>query len=61
MVEDEEGRRSARTCRVEELQPGVNWGRSFSLARLKGLSPDQKSVLLKLLHELLPTGKEWPD
>ena len=57
MVEDEEGRRTARTCRVEELQPEVNWGRSFSLAGLKGLSPDQKSVLFKLLHQLLPTGE----
>ena len=40
MVKDKEGRRTARRCRVEELQPEVNWGRSFSLARLKGLSPD---------------------
>ena len=34
-----------------------NWGRSYSLARLKGLSPDHKSVLFKLLHQLLPTGE----
>jgi hypothetical protein len=57
MVKDKEGRRTARRCRVEELQPEVNWGRSFSLARLKGLSPDNKSVLLKVLHQLLPTGE----
>ena len=57
MVEDEEGRRTARTCRLEELQPGVDWGSSFSLARHKGLSPDQKSILFKLLHQLLPTGE----
>ena len=57
MVEDQEGRRTARLCRVEELQPEVNWGRSFSLARLKGLSPNQKSVLFKLLHQLLLTGE----
>ena len=57
MVKDKEGRRTARRCIVEELQPEVNWGRSFSLARLKGLSPDNKSVLLKVLHQLLPTGE----
>ena len=39
MKEDEEGRRTARRCRVEELRPEVDWGRSYSLARLKGLSP----------------------
>ena len=57
MVEDEEGRRTAKLCRVEELQPSVDWGRSFSLARLKGLSPNNKSVMFKLLHQLLPTGE----
>ena len=56
-VKDKEGRRTARRCRLEELKPEVNWGRSFSLARLKGLSPDNKSVLLKVLHQLLPTGE----
>ena len=57
MVEDEEGRREARRCRVEELEPGVDWSRSFHLARLKGLSPDDKSILFKVLHQLLPTGE----
>ena len=56
-MKDKDGRRTARRCSVEELQPEVNWGRSFSLARLKGLSPDNKSVLLKVLHQLLPTGE----
>ena len=41
MVKDKEGRRTARRCMVEELQPEVNWGRSFSLARLRG-SPRQQ-------------------
>ena len=26
MVKDKEGRRMARRCSVEELQPEVNWG-----------------------------------
>ena len=58
MEEDEVGRRTARLCRVEELQPEVNWGRSLSLARIKELSPDQKSVLFKLLHQPLPRESE---
>ena len=58
MVKDKEGRRTARRCSMEELQPEVNWGRSFSLARLKGLSPDNKSVLLNVLHQLLPRERE---
>ena len=40
---------------MEELQPEVDWRRSYSLARQKGLSPDRKSVLVMLLHQLLPT------
>ena len=58
-VKDKEGRRTAKRCSVEELQPEVNWGRSFSLARVKGLLPDNKSVLLKVLHQLLPTGERF--
>ena len=57
MLEDEEGRREAKRCRVEELEPGVDWGRSYRLSRLKGLSPDDKSLLFKVLHQLLPTGE----
>ena len=55
--EGNEGRREDKRCRVEELEPGVDWRRSFSVARLKGLSTDQKSFLFKLLHQLLPTGE----
>jgi hypothetical protein len=35
----------------------VDWRRSFSLARLKGLSTNHKSFLFRLLHQLLPTGE----
>ena len=57
MTEDDEGRREARRCRVEELEPGVDWDRSFTFSRMKGLSPNDKSTLFKLLHQLLPTGE----
>ena len=40
---------------MEELQPQVDWRRSYSLARQKGRFPDRKSVLVMLLHQLLPT------
>ena len=53
-----EGRRAARTCGVEELHPDVDLGRSFSLAGLNGLSPNHKSLLFKLLHQLQPTGEK---
>ena len=33
MDKDKEGRREDRRCRVKELELGVNWARSFSLAR----------------------------
>ena len=58
MLEDQEGRRAARTCGVEELHPDVDLGQSFCLAGLKGLSPDHKSLLFKLLHQLLQTGQK---
>ena len=54
MDEDDEGRREDKMYRVEELEPGVNWRRSFNVARHKGLSTVQKSFLFKLLHQLLP-------
>ena len=57
MDEDGEGRREDKRCRVEELEPVVDWRRSFSLARLKGLSTNHKSFLFRLLHQLLPTGE----
>ena len=31
MVEEEESRKTVKQCRVEELQPGVDRGRSYSL------------------------------
>ena len=52
---DADGRRELVPCRVEEHAPEVSWSESYRLLRLKGLCPEQKSLLFKLVHELLPT------
>ena len=43
------------TSRAEALTPNLDWERTWRLARLKGLTPDQTSFLWRLLHQLLPT------
>ena len=42
-------------CRIEANHPNVCWSNSYSTIRMKGLSPDNKSFLFKLIHELLPS------
>ena len=42
-------------CRVEEKFPEVCWAESYRISRLTGLSPEIKSFLFKLIHELLPS------
>ena len=42
-------------CRIEVKNPNVSWLNSYSTSRMKGLSPDNKSFLFKLIHELLPS------
>ena len=54
MSEDDQGRRQLLRSRIEHLEPGVDWGESYRLARQKGLSPEQKSFLFKMIHQLLP-------
>ena len=43
--------------RVELSDPGVDWPRSWQLARLPALGPQLSSFLFKLLHQLLPTAE----
>ena len=50
-----DGRRELVPCRVEVNSPTVFWSESYRLLRLKGMSPDQKSLLFKIIHELLPS------
>ena len=52
---DEEGRRELIPCKVEERDPTMLWSETYRVTRLKGLSPDSKSFLFKLIHTLLPS------
>ena len=42
-------------CRVELQAPAHDWTRSWSMARMKGLTSSSMTFLWKLLHQLLPT------
>jgi hypothetical protein len=52
---DQEGRRELIPCKKEVRHPAISWSESYRLSRLKGLSPDSKSFLFKLVHTLLPS------
>ena len=43
-----------RLSRREEQEPGLDWQKSYDLARRKGLDPCKKSFAFKLLNGLLP-------
>ena len=49
----EPGTESLIPCRVEIRNPLNDWSKSWSLARLKGLSSDSSTFLWQLLHQLL--------
>ena len=44
-----------KKCKSELKNPHIDWERSWSLARIKGLDSEQISFLWKILHDLLPT------
>ena len=52
-----DGLRPLVPLRVELKDPGVDWPRSWQLARLPALGPQLSSFLFKLLHHLLPTAE----
>ena len=41
--------------KLESLFPNFDFSNSYRLIRLFGLTPDQKSFLFKMIHNLLPT------
>ena len=45
----------SKKCKSELKNPHIDWERSWSLARIKGLDSEQISFLWKILHDLLPT------
>ena len=55
MAEDDGGQSRPILCRVERAKPGADWERSWRLARLPGLGPENTSFIFKLMHEILPT------
>ena len=55
LMEDNNEVREYKKCRVEQAKPETNWERSWRLARLSGLGPENTSFLFKMLHQLLPT------
>ena len=52
---DEDGRMELIPCKTEQRNTQFEWSESYRLSRLKGLNPDTKSFLFKLLHQLLPS------
>ena len=42
-------------CKVEERRPEGCWTECYRIIRFKGLNPDSKSFLFKLVHTLLPS------
>ena len=52
---DHEGRTEIFPCKMEERNPEVFWSESYRISRLKGLSPDSKSFLFRVIHTLLPS------
>ena len=52
---DQEDRSELVPCKVEEKNPEVRWPEVYRLSRLRGLSPENKSFLFKIIHLLLPS------
>ena len=55
MEVDGAGQQNNIMCRVERASPSTDWERSWRLARLPGLGPENVSFLFKLMHDILPT------
>ena len=51
---DDEGRMAVKKCKVEELNPSLNWQLSYYLGRLTGLTPEVKTFNFKMTHMILP-------
>ena len=51
----EPGSRELVPCRVERLNPSMDWKKSWMAASLPGLTSSKSSFLWKMLHDILPT------
>ena len=52
---DDAGFRFEKRCKIETNFPDVDWKRTWSLARIKGLESFDYSFVWKMIHNLLPT------
>ena len=52
---NEEGVRVPKETRIQRIVPEMDPGRTGSLMRVKGLSGDQMSFLMKMVFDILPT------
>ena len=52
---DQDGSRELIPCKIEERDPSISWNECYRIGRLKGLSPESKSFMFKLIHTLLPS------
>ena len=55
MEVDDNGQSNNTLCRVERASQLTDWERSWRLARLPGLGPENVSFLFKMMHDVLPT------
>ena len=55
MQTEANGTRILKACRTEVRNPEVDWSLTWNLANSKGLNPEEKSFLWKMLHNILPT------
>ena len=54
MEESMEHERRYFMCRVELANPDTDWERSWMLARLPGLEPENVSFIFKMMHQIRP-------
>ena len=52
---NEAGERETKVMKVELKYPDVDWKRTWKLFNSRGLSGGQRSILFKILHNILPT------
>ena len=51
----QDGRLELIPNRIETIYPNIRWNEYYRLQKLQGLSPNAKSFLFKLVHQLLPS------
>ena len=55
MITNHDGSMTPKLSKIEIRNPGVEWERTWSIMESKILSADQRSFLLKVVYNILPT------